>query len=87
MKNEMRNFTEVEEIIEQRIAEERELYDLDTWEIAEIRMEIYKANGWSYDPFPIEEDEEEEPWDDEDCHILSLGEELQAIGMSSREFF
>ena len=87
MKNEMRKFTEVEEIIEQRIAEERELYDLDTWEIAEIRLEIYKANGWSYDPFPIEEDEEEEPWDCEDCHIPSLSEELQAIGMSSRDFF
>ena len=39
--NEMRNYTEVEELIEQRIAEESEIYDLDDSDIAEIRLEVY----------------------------------------------
>ena len=46
------NFTEIEEIIENRIAELEEEYDLDRWDIQEIRTEAYRENGWSGDPFP-----------------------------------
>ena len=47
-----KNFTEIEALIEERIAAESEIYDLDHWDIADIRLETYKANGWTYDPFP-----------------------------------
>ena len=56
-----KNFTEIEEIIENRIAELEEEYDLDRWDIQEIRTEAYRENGWSGDPFPLDEEEEEEP--------------------------
>lgn len=64
-------YTEVEALIEKEIEKESELYDLDIYDINDIRLEIYRANGWSYDPWPEgeeEEDEEdvfdpdEEPW-------------------------
>ena len=46
---------------DQRIAELEEEYELDTYDIQEIRDEEYRLGGWSYDPFPeIEEEEEEE---------------------------
>ena len=50
-----KNFTEIEEIIENRIAELEEEYDLDRYDIEEIRTEAYRENGWSYDPFPLDE--------------------------------
>lgn len=55
-----KNFTEIEEIIENRIAELSKEYDLDRYDIEEIRTEAYRENGWSYDPFPLEDEEEEE---------------------------
>ena len=50
-----KNFTEIEETIENRIAELSEEYDLDRSDIEDIRMEAYKENGWNYDPFPLDE--------------------------------
>ena len=49
MKNERMDWLEVEELIEKRIAEESEIYDLDSSDIAEIRLETYKECGWNYD--------------------------------------
>ena len=51
-----KNFTEIEEIIENRIAELEEEYDLDRYDIEDIRTEAYKENGWNYGPFPLDED-------------------------------
>ena len=54
------NYTEIEARIEERIAELEEEYELDTYDIQEIRDEEYQLGGWSYDPFPEIEEEEEE---------------------------
>ena len=60
MKNERMDWLEVEELIEKRIAEESEIYDLDSSDIAEIRLETYKECGWSYDAGKDEDEEEDE---------------------------
>lgn len=74
------NYTEIEERIEARIAELEEEYELDTYDIQEIRDEEYRLGGWSYDPFP-EIEEEEEEW-----HYRSIEEQLNEVGMSMRDF-
>lgn len=86
--NTKRNYTEIEAIIEERIAAESEIYDLDRWDINDIRLETYKANGWSYDPFP-EEDEEEDGEEDFEgtWYPRTMSEMLAEIGMSERDFF
>ena len=91
-----KSITEIEQLIEKELAEQSEIYDLDRWDRNEIRKEIYKANGWSYDPFP-EEDEEEEDEEDEDVEYDEWGEPiyryrsmadmLHEVGMSERDFF
>ena len=75
------NYTEIEERIEVRIAELEEEYELDTYDIQEIRDEEYRLGGWSYDPFPEIEEEEEEEW-----HYRSIEEQLNEVGMSMRDF-
>ena len=79
-----KNFTEIEEIIENRIAELEEEYDLDRYDIEVIRTEAYRENGWSYDPFPLDEVEAEEP--EEEWHYRSIEEQLAEVGMSMRDF-
>ena len=79
-----KNFTEIEEIIESRIAELEEEYDLDHYDIEDIRLEAYWENGWSGDPFPLDEEEEEEP--EEKWRYRSIGEQLAEVGMSMRDF-
>ena len=79
-----KNFTEIEEIIENRIAELEEEYDLDRYDIEEIRTEAYRENGWSYDPLPLDEVEAEEP--EEEWHYRSIEEQLAEVGMSMRDF-
>ena len=79
-----KNFTEIEEIIENRIAELEEEYDLDRYDIEEIRTEAYRENGGSYDPFPLDEVEAEEP--EEEWHYRSIEEQLAEVGMSMRDF-
>ena len=79
-----KNFTEIEEIIENRIAELEEEYDLDRYDIEEIRTEAYRENGWSYDPFHLDEVEAEEP--EEEWHYRSIEEQLAEVGMSMRDF-
>ena len=79
-----KNFTEIEEIIESRIAELEKEYDLDRYDIEEIRTEAYRENGWSYDPFPLDEVEAEEP--EEEWHYRSIEEQLAEVGMSMRDF-
>ena len=76
-----KSFTEIEALIEERIARESEEFDLDSWDIAEIRLETYKANGWDFDPFDEEEEDERRDWDD-DWHIPTMSEMLREICMS-----
>lgn len=81
-------YTEIEAIIEERIAKESEEYDLDHWDIADIRLECYKENGWSYDPFPEEEDEDEDDWEEEEeWRPSTMSQMLAELGMSERDFF
>ena len=80
-----KSFTEIEALIEERIARESEEFDLDSWDIAEIRLETYKANGWDFDPFDEEEEDERRDWDD-DWHIPTMSEMLREICMSERDF-
>lgn len=79
-----KNFTEIEEIIESRIAELEKEYDLDRYDIEDIRLEAYWENGWSGDPFPLDEEEKEEP--EEKWRYRSIGEQLAEVGMSMRDF-
>lgn len=79
-----KNFTEIEEIIKSRIAELEKEYDLDHYDIGDIRLEAYRENGWSGDPFPLDEGEEEEP--EKEWHSRSIEEQLAEIGMSMRDF-
>lgn len=79
-----KNFTEVEEIIENRIAELEEEYELDRDDIAEIREEAYRENGWAYDPFPLEDEEEKE--EEEEWYYRSMEDQLREVGMSIRDF-
>lgn len=80
-----KNYTEIESIIEERIAELEKEYDLDRFDIAEIREEAYTENGWNHDPFPEENGEEEE--DEEEWHYRSIEDQLHDLGMSSWDFF
>ena len=47
-------------------------------------MAAYKENGWSYDPFPLEDEEEEEV--EEEWRYRSIYEQLADVGMSMRDF-
>lgn len=80
-----KNFTEIEEIIENRIAELEEEYELDKYDIEEIRTEAYRENGWGCDPFPMEDGEPEE---EEEIFYgyRSLEDQLREVGMSMRDF-
>lgn len=82
-----KNYTEIEAIIEERIAELEEEYELDRDDINGIRLEAYKENGWSYDPFPEEDEEAEEESYEEEYHYRSMEEQLNEVGMSWRDFF
>ena len=73
---------EIEELIEARIAEESETYELADWEIKEIRLEVYKENGWGYDPF----DEDEEDGDEDATYYVTGFSFLRDIWMSERDF-
>lgn len=89
-----KSITEIEELIEKEIAAQDEIYELDRWDRNDIRLEIYRANGWTYDPFP-EEDEDAEDEEDETeydewgypiYHYLTMSEMLAEVGMSERDF-
>ena len=54
---ELKEFKLLKEEAEARIAELEEEYELDTYDIQEIRDEEYRLGGWSYDPFPEIEEE------------------------------
>ena len=90
-----KSVTEIEEIIEKTLAELNEIYELDTDDINGIREETYKANGWSYDPFPEETEEAEaedegieyDEWGDPIYTAWTLESALREVGMSMRDFF
>lgn len=81
-----KTITEIESIIEERIAELEEEYELDIYDRNDIREEEYKKAGWKHDPFP-EELEEEEEAEEEEWHYRSMEEQLNEVGMSMRDFF
>ena len=70
--------------IDAKIAELEKEYDLDRWDIQEIRTEAYRENGWGSDPFPLDEEAEEEL--EEEWHCRSMAEQLAEVGMSMRDF-
>ena len=74
-----KNYWEVEAIIEERIAEESKEWELDSYDIDQIRLRTYKENGWDYDPKPYEEEE-----DDSNDQIRDPYADL---GMSPWDFF
>ena len=87
-----KNFDEIEATIESRIAELEEEYELDKYDIADIRLEAYREGGWSYDPFPLEdeeeEDEEEEDEEEEETfRCWTMTDMLREVGMSMRDFY
>lgn len=79
-----KTITEIETIIEERIAELEEEYELDIYDRNDIREEEYKKGGWKHDPFP--EDLEEEEAEEEEWHYRSMEEQLNEVGMSMRDF-
>ena len=79
-----KNYTEIEATIESRIAELEEEYELDKYDIADIRLKAYKEGGWSYDPFPLEDEEEEE--EEESFRCWTMTDMLREVGMSMRDF-
>ena len=89
-----KSITEIEALIEKEIAAQDEIYDLDIWDRNDIRLEIYKANGWTYDPFPEEDEEAEEEdedieydrWGEPAYRIWTMADQLREIGMSERDF-
>lgn len=81
-----KTITEIETIIEERIAELEEEYELDIYDRNDIREEEYQKGGWKHDPFP-EELEEEETEEEEEWHYRSMEEQLNEVGMSMRDFF
>ena len=62
-----KTITEVENAIENRIAELEEEYELDIYDRNDIREEEYQKAGWRHDPFPEELEEDDEEEDDDDC--------------------
>ena len=79
-----KTITEIESIIEERIAELEEEYELDIYDRNDIREEEYQKGGWKHDPFP--EEPEEEETEEEEWHYLSMEEQLSEVGMSMRDF-
>ena len=85
-----KTITEIESIIEERIAELEEEYELDIYDRNDIREEEYKKGGWKHDPFPeeLEEEEaEEEEEEEEEWHYRSMEEQLWEVGMSMMDFY
>ena len=80
-----KTITEIESIIEERIAELEEEYELDIYDRNDIREEEYQKSGWKHDPFPEELEEEEA--EEEEWHYRSMEEQLNEVGMSMRDFF
>ncbi len=80
-----KTITEIESIIEERIAELEEEYELDIYDRNDIREEEYQKGGWKHDPFP--EELEEEETEEEEWHYRSMEEQLNEVGMSMRDFY
>ena len=79
-----KTISEIESIIEDRIAELEEEYELDIFDRNDIREEEYRKGGWKHDPFPEELEEEED--EEEEWHYMSLEQQLYEVGMSMRDF-
>ena len=77
----MKNINNIEAAIDNRIAELSKEFDLDRYDIEQIRLEAYRENGWSYDPFREEEEEPETEW-----HYRSMSDQLEEVGMNLWDF-
>ena len=73
---------EIEKLIEMEIVRLSKDYDLDLYDINEIRTDFYKTNGWAYDPTPEETEDEHE----EELTFQGMYERLADLGMSERDF-
>ena len=73
-----KTISEIESIIEDRIAELEEEYELDIFDRNDIREEEYRKGGWKHDPFPEELEEEED--EEEEWHYMSLEQQLYEVG-------
>ena len=75
--------SEIENLIEKEIARLSKDYELDLYDINEIRTDFYKANGWAYDPNPEENEDKNE---ESETIYLGMYERLTDLGMSERDF-
>ena len=86
-----KDFKEIEKAIEEEIARESIECDLDRYDIEEIRVKHYKANGWSHDPFYDEimgTEEEEEEYDEDACYdYFGCRDYYKELGLSRSDFF
>ena len=80
-------YWEVEGIIEERIKKLSEDYDLDSYDIDQIRFDTYRENGWDYDPKPYDEEEEEEEEDDDCIYRNGHRDYYAELGLSPWDFF
>ena len=78
-----KTITEVENAIENRIAELEEEYELDIYDRNDIREEEYQKAGWRHDPFPEELEEEAEEEEDRKSTRLNSSHRSQSRMPSS----
>lgn len=82
------DFYLIENIIDQRIEEAKKEYELDAYDIREIRAEVYRENGWNHDPDPFQVCTAEEMDESvENTEYRDMADRLFEIGMSERDFF
>lgn len=76
----------VEDQIDRKIEEERELYELEVDDINDIRLAIYLENGWDKDPFPIDEEDRIAYFPEDECGKCYGAEDFSGCGMGAAEF-
>lgn len=79
-------YNAIEKRIAEKVAEIEEAgYEVDPWELEDIKAEAYAEFGWEYTP-EEEEDNEEEEEKEEEYHYRSIDEQLRELGMSWSDF-
>ena len=84
------NFREIENVIDKHIEIAEQEYELDRWDVKEIRLKVYKENGWSFDPDPFDNWKDQFPTEEEDefsVNYTDMEDRLFENGMSERDFF
>ena len=80
-------YWEIEGIIEERIEKESQEWDLGRSDIDDIRLKVYRENGWSYDPRPYDREEEAEDSSDDSVYRNGIRDYYAELGMSREDFF